>query len=187
MTEQEIVECLKENKTKGIACLFMHEDVWHWLGKNLNNSKLLYLAPKGTWKFFSETDFDDFDEYDNLVFTLPDNYEIEKDEEKTGEWVEFEINEYGNFKYNSIRYTGTFNWWDWQRFLKDSDDVGLPFTSFGGWLYDKSGDWFLSPQVGLIGDSGKAQFILNRYSHIYEKERITPVIPIKIRFWRENK
>ena len=132
---------------------------------------------------------------DNLVFTLPDNYEIEKDEEKTGEWVEFEIDDDGDFGYLAsdkeehckTSYYTWYSWYSWQRFLNDSKENERNFTAFGGWLYDKSGDWFLSPQVGLIDDSGKAPFILNRYSHTYEKERITPVIPIKIRFWRENK
>ena len=77
-----------------------------------------------------------------------------------------------------------FFWANWNAFLTEAYSFG--YTAFGGWLYDKSGDWVLSPQVGLIDDSGNAPFILNRYSYRYEKERITPVIPIKIRFWREK-
>lgn len=77
MTEQEIINVLKENKTKGVAYLFLPEDVWDWIGENFNNPKLMYLAPNGQWRLFSETDFDDCD---NVAFALPDDYQIKKEE-----------------------------------------------------------------------------------------------------------
>lgn len=184
MTEQEIINTLKENKTKGIAYLFLSEEVWEWIGENFRDPKLMYLAPNGKWESFSETDFDDFD---NIVFALPEYYEAKK--ESKGEWVEFEILQDSRFRYfaadNSVN---CYLWHEWSRFLTESFQEKWGFTAFGGWLYDKSGggDWVLSPQVGLIDDSGNAPFILNQYSHTYEKERITPAIPVKIRFWREK-
>lgn len=79
MTDQEIINILKENKTKGIAYLFLPQEVWDWIGENFNNPNLLYLAPNGKWEFFHETDFDD---YDNIVFALPDMYALSEDKEE---------------------------------------------------------------------------------------------------------
>ena len=73
MTEQEIINILKENKTKGIAYLFLSEEVWDWIRENFDKSNLLYLDSMGNWQYFKDADFDD---YDNVVFALPDMYEL---------------------------------------------------------------------------------------------------------------
>lgn len=83
MTEQEIVNCLKENKKKGIAFCFMPEDVWDWVREQLDEPKLLYLNTSGDWKSVEDVDFDDFD---NFVFALCGDYELPQ--KPSGEWVE---------------------------------------------------------------------------------------------------
>lgn len=37
MTEQEIINILKENKARGIAFMFLLEDVWNWIEENFND------------------------------------------------------------------------------------------------------------------------------------------------------
>jgi hypothetical protein len=116
------------------------------------------------------------------IVCLPEDFELKK-EEAEGEWIEFDIDQKGNFYCfidGDIHY---FFWANWNIFLTEVYSFG--YIAFGGWLYDKIGDWVLSPQVGLIDDSGNTPFILNRYTYSYEKERIIPIIPIKIRFWRK--
>lgn len=169
MTEQEIIEVLKENKKKGVAYLFLHEDVRDWILENFRDPKLMYLVPDGKWESFSETGFDDFD---NVVFALPEYYQ----EESNGEWVEFEIESYKDKAYRFSADNRVFNWFDWQYFLQYSLECNLGFTAFGGWQYNGS-DWNTYPliQCGEKASSGVSFSIDDK-----------PMIPKKIRFWREN-
>jgi len=182
MTEQEIVQILKDNKEKGIGYNFLPEEVQKWIYENFYKKILVYFDYQGKWTSIDETNLIDTSEYLNHIFSLTEDFELKKEPE--GEWIEFDIRNDG-FIIMSKNDTESFLWYEWETFLKYSEANDFHYTAFGGWLYDKSGDWVLSPQVGLIDDSGNAPFILNRYSHTYEKERITPVIPIKIRFWRK--
>lgn len=167
MTEQEIIKYLKENEKEGRVLWFMPEEVKRWC---VEHRKELFVWQSDRWYQFK----DDYICMDAVV-TLPDDYKVEK--ESKGEWIEYDVKE-GRF-YEETR--GIFYaWHEWSKCMSDNPR----FTGFGGWLFDESGDWVLSPQVGLIDDSGNAPFILNRYSYSYEKERIIPVIPIKIRFWK---
>lgn len=190
MTEQEIINILKENKEKGVAYLFLPEQVRDWVHDKLFDKILLVLDSMGNFIRFEDVEegLINTEDYDNVVFALPGDYEPKQ--ESKGEWVEFEIDSDGffAFRFSDNNVPKFFFWWNWQKFLESSHQSNWGFTAFGGWLYDKSGggDWVLSPQVGLIDDSGNAPFILNQYSHTYEKERITPAIPVKIRFWREK-
>lgn len=176
MTEQEIISVLKENKTKGIAYLFLPEDVWEWIGENFCDPKLMYLAPNGKWESFSETDFDDFD---NIVFALPEYYEAKK--ESKGEWVEFEILQDSRFRYfaadNSVN---CYLWHEWSRFLTESFQEKWGFTTFGGWLCENDNRWYMAPAIKLKTDN----YYWNSYTA--EKEEVKPAIPVKIRFWREK-
>ena len=80
MTKQEIVNILKENKIKGIAFYFLSEDIQDWIHDNFNNPNLLYLDHMGDWQYFKYADFDD---YDNVVFALPDMYALSEDKEES--------------------------------------------------------------------------------------------------------
>lgn len=178
MTEQEIINILKENKDKGIAYLFLPEEVWNWIEENFNDQKLMYLKPNGRWEFFSETDFDD---YDNVIFALPDDYEVKR--EPKGEWVEFEIDDliFSYFPNRKEDARSAYFWFEYDSFLKDSLNWQRGFTAFGGWQYEDSKRWYLAPAVKL--QDGK---MWNSYI-IEESGEATPVIPVKIRFWKENK
>ena len=103
--------------------------------------------------------------------------------EQKGKWVEFEIDkdsfeiEYGNADCPKLE---DFGWWDWQGFLSYCRQEGLSFTAFGGWQYENSKRWYLAPAVKLQdGD------LWNSYV-IEESGEATPVIPVKIRFWKEK-
>lgn len=177
MTEQEIVKILKENKIKGIAYFFLPEETWNWIQENFNNPNLIYLAPNGDWLYFKDADFDD---YDNIVFALPDMFNLPP-KPQSG-WEEFEINQRGQFLVlftQDLRYY--FNWFEWWRLLDKSIDYNYGFTAFGGWQYDDSKRWYLAPAVKL--QDGK---MWNSYI-IEEKGEATPAIPKKIRFWRETR
>lgn len=183
MNINDIINYLKENIENGVSYFFMPEPVKDWVDKDIKDfkkSELFIFTKFGNWVKIRDEDGIDLCDFDNFVFALPKDFELRKELE--GKWVEFKIRQDGYFNSD----TGLYLWCDWQKFLKFSYNHDIGFTAFGGWLYDKSGggDWVLSPQVGLIDDSGNAPFILNRYSHTYEKERITPAIPIKIRFWK---
>lgn len=78
MTEQEIINILKENKTKGVAYLFMPEEVSEWVWKHLAEPKLLYLNPRGDWKEFNARYLDDYS-YENVIFALPDDYKVKEE------------------------------------------------------------------------------------------------------------
>ena len=171
MTEQEIVKYLKDNKSKGVAFAFMPKEVQDWV--NDASRKIVYLIFKsGLWEDLPiEATANEED-----VFALPDSFQIQQ--EKKDGWVEFEIKS-GVFDYDDR----VFDWWDWGCFLNyckgfNTDD----FTSFGGWQYEDSKRWYLAPAVKLNdGD------LWNSYFVIGESQDATPVIPVKIRFWREAK
>lgn len=172
MTEQEIVNILKENKYKGVAFLFLPGEVSNWITDNLNNSNLLYLDSMGDWQYFKDADFDD---YDNVVFALPEMYELPVAKVK-GEWVEFEIDQKGNFhcfKDNDMHY---FFWANWNIFLKAFSDE---YTSFGGWQYENISDsWNTFPLI-RCGEKASCGVSFSNDDK--------PMIPKKIRFWREAK
>ena len=131
--------------------------------------------------------FDDVEEglintedYDNVVFALPDDYEAK--EESKGEWVDFEINE-GKFSFIPSDVSGLDGvielWWNWQEFLTVSSKFHLGFTAFGGWQYECHGYWLTEPQV-----IGKESLLTTLTDY---NEDCKPAIPTKIRFWRESK
>lgn len=172
MTEQEIVSYLKENKTKGIAVGFLPEEVRAWV----------YITPISIFRFFDGKEWIKPKNpviRDNDIICLPENFELKQ--KSKGKWAEFNVNEDGKFEYNSIRFTGVYYWWELQKFLTDANDNGLYLTAFGGWQYEDSKRWYLAPAVKL--QDGK---MWNSYI-IEESGEATPVIPVKIRFWKEYK
>lgn len=183
MTEQEIVLYLKENKTSGIAVGFLPEEV----------REFVYITPISIFRFFDGKEWIKSQKpfiRDNDIICLPDNYELKKIE-KTGEWIEFEVDEGGDFGYlaeseKDERYKSSYySWYSWQKFLEDSRLNKRGFTAFGGWQYPNSSYWSTYPQV----KTGRGD---NYSSYYCEKEQgedysAYPAIPVKIRFWREYK
>ena len=164
MTEQEIIEFLKENRLIGVAFKFIPDEVKQWVSDNYNNPKLLYLTAGGKWGFFHQTDFGD---YDSIVFALFDDYELPQ--KHSGELVEFDIRN-GFFKY----LDWSFQWFDWGAFLKfifekkfeQNKDFDY-FTAFGGWKFEDDGCWHTCPTFKCCPGEGDK-----------------PCIPVKIRFWK---
>lgn len=177
MTEQGIVDVLKGNKTKGIAYLFLPEDVKDWIQSHRNDNKLMILTEDG--------DFSDgglkpsYGIIATDVFALPDDYEPKQ--EQKDEWVEFKINKFGRFTdYNvdddNHQISFSFGWHQWSEFLECSYEHGFGYTTFGGWQYEGS-DWNTYPliQCGNKASSGVSFSMDDK-----------PMIPKKIRFWRKT-
>lgn len=184
MTEQETITALKENKTKGVAYLFLSEQVRDWVHDKLFDKILLVLDSMGNFIPFDDVEegLINTEDYDNVVFALPDDYEAK--EESKGEWVEFEINE-GKFSFIPSDVNGLDgvieSWWNWQEFLTVSSKFHLGFTAFGGWQYENDDRWYLAPAVKLQDDEMWNSYVIE------ESGEATPVIPVKIRFWRESR
>lgn len=176
MTEQEIINVLKENKTRGVAFGFMPKEVKEWCSKN--DSNLVYYSVNGTWLSGDNRSIFDMNE----IVALPDSFQIKK--ESRGEWVEFKINKFGRFTDYNVddddhQISFSFGWHQWSEFLECSYEHGFGYTTFGGWQYESNGYWLTEPQV--IGKEG----LLTTLTDYNEDCR--PAIPTKIRFWRENK
>ena len=196
MTEKEIVEYLKNNRTKGIAFGFMPEEVQKWAIKNLNDIEL-YKADNTFDDDFELVDINGGDltsirsekgylsVFSDIVLTLRPDFELE--EKPEGGWVEFEMVNNCLF---FLKYTNkggsnvsrSFLWHQWSNFLEYCDLNNLSFTTFGGWLYQASSGedrWCMSPQIE------DPENFLGSESSI--DEICKPLIPKKIRFWREAK
>ena len=176
MTEQEIINYLKENKSKGIAFAFMPEEVQKWAKEN-SRELCCYNQPIESTEYEWMRDGSYKQINQDGLYALPDEFE----EKKPSGWVEFEINERGQFIVNlKTRYY--LNWFEWWRLLEKSMDYNYCFTAFGGWQYKDSFIWTTEPQVQV----GRG----NNYSSCYcEKEQgedytVKPAIPVKIRFWK---
>lgn len=74
MTEQEIVNYLKDNKTEGRIFLFMPEEVRKWCRKHYS-SLHYYVYEDGIFETMNNSNGDDI--CDNEIIGLPDEYEIE--------------------------------------------------------------------------------------------------------------
>lgn len=74
MTEQEIVNYLKDNKTEGRIFLFMPEEVRKWCRKHYS-SLHYYVYEDGIFESMNNSNGDDI--CDNEIIGLPDEYEIE--------------------------------------------------------------------------------------------------------------
>ena len=74
MTEQEIVNYLKDNKTEGRIFLFMPEEVRNWCRKHYS-SLHYYVYEDGIFESMVISNGDEI--CDNEIIGLPDNYVIE--------------------------------------------------------------------------------------------------------------
>lgn len=175
MTENEIINNLKENKNKGIAIGFLPKEVREWV----------YIPPISIFRFFDGKEWIKSEKpfiRDNDIICLPDNYELKK-LEKTGEWIDFEIDENGC--YRILDTDMRFHWSEWNKPLwiyEKDENRSWYLTDFGGYLYAGCNDWFMTPRI----------FYNNRLLDHYQKIEIDgkivkPAIPVKIRFWKEIK
>lgn len=168
MTEQEIIEYLKENRNKGVACRFMPNEVHKWCKKHRAEKIFLLLTEKYGW-----TKPISFICSDVSVYALPDSYEINPKFKPY--WEEFYINEKGSFVYKDKEYL----WLETDDFLKDNKDE---FNNFGGWCFINSKD------DDLIWTTDKP--LINKWNEFTttctnsEHKEMKSIIPIKISFWR---
>lgn len=184
MTEQEVIDFLKNNKAKGIAFAFLPIEVKLWCSDH--DSSLIYFQKNNVWNDNSANDvlFEA-----NEIVALPEDFKLTKLTKKSAEvnqgwWEEFEIDDCREFLVELVdTVTGKechfcFNWFDWIGCLNKCKDQGIMLTNFGGWQYDGDG-WYMDPQV------------YDRLEHYCFDEyldcnSIRPAIPKKIRFWRER-
>lgn len=98
-----------------------------------------------------------------------------------GEWVEFDIDENGDFEIRGIandkNFTVIYNWSQWNKPIRDNASKKFinGCCAFGGWQYKNNKSWFTTPQVEI--DDGCLS-----YNYCLEAK---PAIPRKIRFWRK--
>ena len=167
MTENEIIEFLKDNMKKGMCYEFFDDKIKDWCCRNFK--KLLILDRNGKWNNISTT-IESILFYANDIIALPEDKEVE------GEWVEFEIRDDGYFSSD----IGLHLWFDWQKFLKFCYNQDIGFIAFGGYQYKNCKAWFMQAML----------FQEDRYvTNEFEKEpfKTEPAIPVKIRFWRISK
>lgn len=177
MTENKIIQILKDNRMKGIGYKFMPEEVQKWIYDNFYKDYLVYFNYQGEWTSIDETNLINTSNYQNHIFSLSEDFELKKETE--GEWVEFEIREDGYFNSD----IGLYLWFDWQKFLKFSYNQDIGFTAFGGWRYKNDDVWYMSPRVDSYNHN------CHCYCNMYKdnEKNIIPSIPVKIRFWRISK
>lgn len=177
MTEEEIIQYLKMNKQIGIVFKFMPEEVKEWCRKY---SEKLCWYDANCW---SNGGFEKR-LYDDKVYALPEDYEIEKKEKSQSGWVEFEVRD-GIFCFlyevDKQKYSICLDWWQWQDFLKESKENDWNFTAFGGWQYENDSRWYLAPAIQLNDGKLWNSYVIEDYGEA------KPVIPVKIRFWKECK
>ena len=180
MTESEIVDFLKDNKKNGIAFAFMPEEVRNWMKtQSITNFNVYgYDSMTHECKWHEITNPYYKINYENDVYCLKQEYEL-KSENKTGEWVEFEIDDF----YFSIGNGSRYFWSNWSKMLEDSKCCDWGFTAFGGYLYGNQHEpipkWYLYPCVAPVDVDGSVYT-----SYTDGDENIKGIVPTKIRFWR---
>lgn len=170
MTEQEIIDYLKKNKSEGRIISFMPDEVKRWCEEHL---KELLVWQSHRWHKFEAEDICTDD-----AVTLPDDYKVK--EGPKGRWVEFEIDDDGDFCYTVESERGEchktfYPWYSWQKFLDESVEDGDTFTAFGGWQYNGDSGWFTTPCIKQCNKESIWNYI---------NGEAKPVIPAKIRFWK---
>ena len=171
MTENEIINILKENKKNGIGWNFLPEQVKIWTRNIMNYNKCIRFNGED-WIFLN--DINVCDKTDNTeIIALPEDFELKKKSE--GEWVEFEIDKDGEYHLCSDEH---YHWSEWNNTLRENYcNSSFRLTAFGGWQYEEDNFWYMEPQ--LIDEEGNYHSISNFI------EKVTPIIPKKIRFWRK--
>lgn len=131
MTEQEVIKYLKKNRVEGVIISFMPKEVQNFCHLHKQN---LLVWQSGQWYKFDADDIADDD-----VVTLSDNFELE--EKSQGSWVDFEIDQRGNFHCFRDGDMHYIFWANWNIFLMDNTE----YTAFGGWQYGDDPRWYLAP------------------------------------------
>ena len=171
MTEQEIIEYLKKNKSEGRIISFMPEEVKRWCEKHL---KELLVWQSHRWHKFDADDICTDD-----AVTLPDDYKVK--EESKGGWVEFDIDKNGDFEISGIaddkNITIIYNWTQWNKPIRDNASKNFinGCCAFGGWQYNGDSGWFTTPCIKQCNKESIWNYI---------NGDAKPVIPVKIRFWK---
>lgn len=181
MTEEEITQYLKMNRKVGITLGFMPTEVQEWCHKNSLYLQIV-IESKNVWDDYKNWIISKKLEFTTIV-CLPEDYEIEKKEKSQSGWVEFEIkNDIFCYLYDVDNHAYSFclNWWQWQDFLKESKENDWNFTAFGGWQYEDSKRWYLAPAIQLNDGKLWNSYVIEDYGEA------KPVIPVKIRFWKED-
>ena len=190
MIESEIVDFLKDNKKNGIAFAFMPEEVRNWMKtQSITNFNIYgYDSMTHECKWHEITNPDYKINYENDVYCLNQNYEL-KSENKTGEWVEFDIDKNGDFEVcgiaNDKNSTIIYNWSQWNKPIRDNAAKNFinGCCAFGGWLYGNQHEpipkWYLHPCVAPVDVDGSVYT-----SYTDGDKKIKGIVPTKIRFWR---
>ena len=180
MTEEEIIQYLKMNKKVGIPLGFMPTEVQEWCNKNSLSLQII-IENKNVWDDYKNWVISKKLEFTSIV-CLPDDYKIQPN--INGEWIEFNIDKSGHFHIKIERTTYSFHWMEFIRPLlvceKYKDD-NMYLTNFGGWQYEDSKRWYLAPAVKLQDGEMWNSYVIE------QSGEATPVIPVKIRFWKEYK
>lgn len=184
MNEVEIINYLKCNMSNGIAFRFMPVEVRNWVVNHLDDCT--FLTAEGIWDKACRFFYGELAPAAFNVFGLLASYKPKSEKKESGEWVEFEVTPKGTFflqytKDNGSEVSHVFHWSQWAEFLYYCwvDDDLKQYTAFGGWQYEEDKDfWYMEPQ--LIDEEGNYRGISN------SMEKVTPIIPKKIRFWRKQ-
>lgn len=167
MNEQQIVDYLKENFTRGVAFRFMPNEVQRWCMKHRDEDIFFRFSEEYGWgskqlKICC---------LNSSVYALDHDYEL-KPEFFKQDWVEFEIDENGMFSFEGKRYYYRED----ARFEIENRDK---FKGFGGWL-SCDGNWRTYPALYREIDD------IACYNGSCDCE-CEPAVPLKIRFWRLKK
>jgi hypothetical protein len=161
----------------------MPEEVMKWCDNN--KTKLKFFDGYDNlirWKVF-ENPYADIHFGD--ILCLPEDFKLE--EKAKGKWVEFDIDKNGDFDVcgiaNDENITITYNWTQWNNPIRDNASKNFinGCRAFGGWQYEDSKRWYLAPAVKLQDGEMWNSYVIE------ESGEAIPVIPVKIRFWRETK
>lgn len=170
MNNKEIVDYLIKNRDNGVAYRWMPEDVKVWLTvyrSKISNGLLEYYdADKSDWMpvFNSTKPFGA-----DMILSLDKEYNV-----CVGEWVEFDIDTEGCF-YPEGGEKVYYYWLDYAEFIKDNMKE---YKHFGGWYFD--GKWCMCPQV----QSNERDLFSDFYVDSI-KDKVLPMMPTKIRFWKD--
>lgn len=176
MTEQEIVDFLKNNREKGIPYDFCPDEVQSWI--DIHWEVLLEYSSR--YKCWNSHIDNDATVSSNGIYCLPDDYNLVA-EIKDG-WVEIAIDNSGMIDYREGTRRLRFY------YLNYIDIIQLGrcgFIHFGGFQYEEDGIWYMNQQLFIDGIMKKTE----KYCDSCGSRPILPIkplFPIKIRFWRED-
>lgn len=126
MNETEIIEYLKQNKTKGVPYDFMPDDVQDWCYEHKDKSIFNVYYSDG-WNIIKSGITCCY----AGIYALPEDYEPES--EFKPHYEEFEVDKDGFFHIKKGSDTIYYCWFNWQKFL---DDNFNNYNNFGGWVYE---------------------------------------------------